>query len=567
MVYYNEYNKLVKFTKFILNLIIFKEDMFMKKSFIKKSFALILCLAMMISSYMTVNATETTVDPFQPLFYGDFEYHNEGNYALVYDYHGESTDIYFPSEIDGLRTVFQSVFAKNNPELTSITFDEKCVPFTYTSRYSGETEFDLIYPLSSFNEYNEKITAFNIHPDNPYYASKDGVVYNKAMTELLLYPHANEATSFTVPEGVDTIGKYAFDDCINLKDIKFPESIENVGIESFERSGWFYSIDEGFLYAQDILVAYKGGNHSTTTTVMVEDGTRKIAKDAFKSTDGLIEIVLPSSVKEIEDEAFWSVVRLVDIKMPEGLEKIGAHAFDGCRRLTEIEIPGTVKEIGVMAFSSCLELKTVKINEGVEVIGAAAFFNDDELESVTIPSTVKEIGHSAFSYCYSLKSITIPQSVTKIDYETFTDCASLTSIEIPDSVTVIGNKALMGCENLKNIRILGEIDDLSESFIGYNYNKTAKYEGVVIEGWSGTSSEAYANENGFEFVSLDDTITVGDVNADKRVDIVDVTTIQKSIAGLSKASYSQMKASDVQSDDVINIVDATSLQKQIVGLS
>ena len=53
------------------------------------------------------------------------------------------------------------------------------------------------------------LTSLLVDTGNPNYISVDGVLFNKSMTSLLVYP-AGKAGTYTIPDGVTSIGDYAF---------------------------------------------------------------------------------------------------------------------------------------------------------------------------------------------------------------------------------------------------------------------------------------------------------------------------------------------------------------------
>ena len=85
-----------------------------------------------------------------------------------------------------------------------------------------------------------------------------------------------------IPEGVTTIGDYAFGDCSSLTSITLPESLTSIG------------------------------------------------KNAFTSCSSLASIVIPDGVTSIEDYTFGSCSGLTSIKIPEGVTFIGDVAFSDC---------------------------------------------------------------------------------------------------------------------------------------------------------------------------------------------------------------------------------------------
>lgn len=55
-----------------------------------------------------------------------------------------------------------------------------------------------------------KLSAIHVSPENPYFTSIDGVLYNKDVTELLFFPPKNAISEFKLPESVCKISNNAF---------------------------------------------------------------------------------------------------------------------------------------------------------------------------------------------------------------------------------------------------------------------------------------------------------------------------------------------------------------------
>ena len=72
----------------------------------------------------------------------------------------------------------------------------------------------------------EKLSEINVAPSNAVYSSDKGILYNKDMSELILFPAHNSITEFEVPESVVEILEYAFFDADNLKSITLPENLK-----------------------------------------------------------------------------------------------------------------------------------------------------------------------------------------------------------------------------------------------------------------------------------------------------------------------------------------------------
>ena len=91
----------------------------------------------------------------------------------------------------------------------------------------------------------------------------------------------------------------------------------------------------------------------------------------------------------------------------EGLVEIGAWAFQVCTSLHEILIPPTVKRIQDMAFKGCPQLTSVILGEGLNEIGEGAFRECKSLHEIRILPAVRGVKGWAFHGCSSLTSVVL----------------------------------------------------------------------------------------------------------------------------------------------------------------
>ena len=76
------------------------------------------------------------------------------------------------------------------------------------------------------------LIAITVDTNNPAYSSVAGVLFNKSQTTLVEYP-AVKAGSYTIPNGVTSIGTNAFYAHYSLTDVTFPNSVTDIGDEAF----------------------------------------------------------------------------------------------------------------------------------------------------------------------------------------------------------------------------------------------------------------------------------------------------------------------------------------------
>lgn len=415
------------------------------------------------------------------------------------------------------------------------------------SSESGDFEYELL-DEELYGEKTASITGYNGNETDLIIPSEiDGYEIVKISSYAFL--ECLSLTSVTIPDSVTVIGHHAFAGCTNLTDITIPDSIKALGGEAFIDTQWYNNQPDGVVYVGKFVYNYKG-DMPENTYLTLKDGTIGIAQSAFLSCESLAGIKISDSVSFIDDTAFFNCKSLTSITIPENVTEISRGVFELCTSLTDITIPNSVSVIDKYAFDNCTGLTDVIIPEGVQIIESKAFINCSNLKSVTILGDATSIGEYAFGKCESLENITISDNVHQIDRIAFFNCPKLTSVTIPYSVTSIGEYAF-----------------------GYLFDEEAQeiraLDGFTIYGYTGSEAEKYANENGFEFVSIGDipTSVIGDVNGDGKVNIDDVTDIQKYIANMIDFTDEQMELADVDKDGKILIDDVTLIQMYLAEIA
>ena len=71
---------------------------------------------------------------------------------------------------------------------------------------------------------------------------------------------------------------------------------------------------------------------------------------AFKNNKTIKTVVIPDTVKYIDDESFYGCTALESVMFGNGVEEIGDYAFENCTSLSKVYIPVSVKKIGTEAF-------------------------------------------------------------------------------------------------------------------------------------------------------------------------------------------------------------------------
>lgn len=215
----------------------------------------------------------------------------------------------------------------------------------------------------------------------------------------------------------------------------------------------------------------------------------------------------------------------------------------------------TVLEIADSAFTNNKDIESVSFAnaKAIDAIGDFSFAGCTSLKSVNIPSTLDKIGFGSFMGCTSLTDINISSNISVINGQVFQNCTSLTEFTVPNSVGTISDFAFSGCTSLAKVVIPKTVKNIAP-------NAFSKCDNLTIYGYSNSYAETYAEENGINFVALDEKTLYGDVNLDGKIDVNDVTLLQRYIAGESVLTDDAVKAADFNKDRIIDVIDATTIQ-------
>ena len=296
--------------------------------------------------------------------------------------------------------------------------------------------------------------------------------------ETSVFSNCWSLENIVIPEGVVTIASDSFQGCLNLKRISFPSTLNEI-----PQLGTLWSTEFG----------YQGG--LPLEEIVIAEGVKKIAREAFIDCSSLKYIELPDSINVIDAWAFKGCTSLESIKLPKELSKLGVDVFDGCNSLSTLVFPTSIKTIPALGEEFGVGVTSVTIPEGIETIGDSAFAECSNLSSITLPTSINQIGiyafantaiteftwpelittipHGIFERCKYLKEFSVPETVTEISDNAFKSCASLEKITIPKSVTYIGDDTFYNCRNL------------------------------TIYGYKDSAAERYANNNNIPFISAD----------------------------------------------------------------
>lgn len=314
--------------------------------------------------------------------------------------------------------------------------------------------------------------------------------------------------SVSLTDGLESIGNYAFTQTY-LDSIHIPETVRSIGYGCFnhcyslsyitvDENNTAYTSDDDVLYNKDKteLIRYPEAKYDPSYTI--PSTVKKIAPYAFSETNNISTIVFSGNVEEIAEYAFLSS-EIRNVTISSNVKTIGESAFEDCYLLLNLRFENGVTSIGNNAFSGCYNLTNVSIPESITAISDRMFFNCFELHTISLPATIKTIGEYAFSNC-AFTSVVIPDSVESIGAYAYDRCYGISNVSLGSALKTIGTFAFSGCYELKEVFIPASVTTIEEKAFGYDHGKDNYYlEEFVIEGYSSSEAERYANDNAFIF--------------------------------------------------------------------
>ncbi len=297
----------------------------------------------------------------------------------------------------------------------------------------------------------------NAFADTAWYdAQPDGAIYLGKV--LLTYKGTMpDNTDFTVREGTAVIADHAFFWKWELKTLRLPASLTNIGCGAFDATA------PERVYIAD-LTAWCG----------IEFGS----VFANVTYTGWGDSPLLAGYYEKQCDLYVDDTLVTDLAIPDGVETIRAYAFAGCT-VKSISIPDSVTAVEPNAFYMTAPASVY--TDGIVYVDNWAVAREDDWESDRFTDA----------------DLTFPEGTVGIAEELFASSA-IKSVTLPASVKYIGAMAFNYCENLTDATVLNPTCRIaSHTFAGW----------ATIHGYKGSTAEDYAAYYGHRFVVLDETVS------------------------------------------------------------
>lgn len=408
---------------------------------------------------------------------------------------------------------------------------------------------------TDFIDYVGEVKTIEVNSSNSMFSSDStGVLFDKNKTKLIKFPAKCESVDYAVPEGVLTIGVFAFYNCMNLEAVSIPDSVNHIEKNAFEGCS---NIEALFIGKGLSKIDSGAFSYTYISSVYIEDmvawceidiASNPISYNLFLNEQKVTTLNIPSTVTQIKDNTFCNCKSITTINVPSSVVSIGNYAFKGCTNLyqinvdaenpnytsqdgylytkdrknlilcspgigiTDYAVPSDVVTIGDYAFADCGRLKTVTIHDKVTHIGERAFYSVNTLYyNGTMKRYNEVVAENAFYYT--------PAELINFWYVEFVDESGKRIDTIKNR---IGTNIDTSCVDVEGHKTLLHLDDSYETQIDKNYVVESNIT-VYVKNQVGYYTHKFVNYDGSiiheETVEYGTKIYPPDITPERNADV------------------------------------------------
>jgi len=280
-----------------------------------------------------------------------------------------------------------------------------------------------------------------------------------------------------------SIGNAAFAKCTKLESLILPSSVRKLGASAF-------------ISCSSLRVADMSASMLTTVpekafqfcvklvTVKFPDSVTEIGNYAFNYCVALNNVVLPAALSRIGEYAFSYTMSMYNCSFEKcaRLKTIAPYAFF-FNKIKILDLPKSLTEIGEYSFAWSVECREVKSLGSITVVPKCAFLRIYNVEQIAFPATLKSIGEEGFAMAMTVNNLHFPEGLTYIGKYAFADSYTIQHVIFPKSLKHIDDYAFRNGMGLQVMVIPGNTV-IGEKALGYELvvsNKDNAHELVWAE--------------------------------------------------------------------------------------
>ncbi len=226
-------------------------------------------------------------------------------------------------------------------------------------------------------------------------------------------------TSFTFPATLDSIPSHQLTNCVSLTNVEFKNNhLRTLGGNIFM-------------------------NCSSLAEVKFPETIDDMGTAMCWWCSKLSNVELPTNLTMLPAQTFVSCSSLKNVTLPDSYTAIDGSAFFGSG-LEYVNIENIV-EFGGMCFINCplTGMPNIVLNENCTVLPSSVF-RKTGIKTFTASPNLVTLGEEVFYECELLNRVTLNEGLEEIGHLEFVRCPNITYVTIPSTVTVVNGYAFWG---------------------------------------------------------------------------------------------------------------------------
>lgn len=403
------------------------------------------------------------------------------------------------------------------------------------------SESDINHDCAPWSEYRKYITEAVVESEYSY-------VPGHAFGEC------ENLKKVSLHDDIEYFHDYAFENCTSLEEITLPKKLERLGTECFKGCTALKKLE---LPASLSSFAMSEISGSVVTELIFDNPDCEIISDCsdyskdivIKSRSGSAiqkqaeSLGLKFEAAEVNSEIKGTVGENAEWSLKDGTLTVtgsGELYFgpptDNTVAPDGTPLPGIIEPARAPWNDFSSRITDVVISEGIKNIPDWTFFGTVNIRSVKLPDTLEQIGEMAFADCLKIDEIILPESVKEIRQDAFSGNSGITVKVYSDSYA-----------------------------LQYAQENNLKYE--IIDKESAPSSPDITPDDpdgGDEPIThLPEKLMPGDINADNKRDITDLSMISLYCINEQHFAAVQLDAADLDRDTKVTLADLAYYRQYI----
>ena len=208
------------------------------------------------------------------------------------------------------------------------------------------TEAQVLYYYTSGNVYGILEPASGL-----FVLSGNGAMWSASSSKNVPWVYSGNSResirTVKIMAGVTGLSNYAFDGCVNLEEIHFPDGLNQIGTYAFREC-------------------------TSLESIVLPEGITELSGGMFRDCENLKSVGIPTTVTKIGQSAFYGA-GLTQIEIPAGVTELGSSAFERSENLETVILPAGIRLTGANVFLSCASLRNLVFRGAPEAVYSSAF--------------------------------------------------------------------------------------------------------------------------------------------------------------------------------------------------